>query len=130
MNVLIDTSLLIQAQRRPESPEARELAELLIDGDASVTGAVIMEFLRGARSDSEMAFLVSRMTSINYLEMDRQAWILAGRISNRLSRSGQTLSDFDVAIAAAAIRHDVPLYTLDKGFQRIPELTLYQPSSG
>ncbi len=76
-----------------------------------------------------MEFLISRIRTIDYLEMDQQAWILAGRISNRLSRSGQTLSDFDVAIAAAAIRHDVALFTLDKGFQRIPELTLYQPST-
>ena len=38
------------------------------------------------------------------------------------------LTDLDVVIAAVAIRHDIPLYTLDRGFDRIPELRLYQPS--
>ena len=38
------------------------------------------------------------------------------------------LTDLDVVIGAVAIRYDIPLYTLDRGFDRIPELRLYQPS--
>ena len=124
--VLIDTSVLIHAQRRRNSGEAITLAKLLLDGEASVTGVVIMEYLQGARTDADMDFLVDKLDAIEYLEMDRQVWILAARLSNRLIRSGQTLSEFDVAIAAAAIRHNVPLYTLDTGFARIPELALYR----
>ncbi len=127
---LLDTSVLIQAQRRPYSDEAREIATLLVNRDASVTGAVIMEYLQGARSDAEIEFLTDRLVSIDYLDMDRQVWVLAGRLSNRLIRTGLTLSEFDVAIAATAIRHDVPLYTLDAGFGRISELTLYEPTQG
>lgn len=125
---LIDSCILIQAQRLPNSKEAIELAALLTSDEAAVTGPVIMEYLRGSRSAEEFDFLSERILSIKFLEMDEQAWVIAGRLSNRFMRSGKPVADSDVAIAATAIRHNVPLYTLDKGFERIPELTLYQPS--
>ena len=93
-----------------------------------VTGPVIMEYIRGARYGEELDFLTERVISIDCLDVDQQTWVTAGRISNRLIRMGQMLTDLDVVIAAVAIRHDVPLYTLDRGFDRIPELRLYEPS--
>ena len=126
--VLIESSIFIQVQRMPNSKEAVELGALLTSGEAAVVGPVMMEYLRGARSTEELEFLSDRILSVDCLEMDPQTWIIAGRLSNRLMRSGKTMTDLDVAIAATAIRHDVPLYTLDKGFSRIPEVTLYQPS--
>ena len=127
--ILVESSVLMQAQRLPESEEARELAGLMSSGEAAVTGPVIMEYLRGARSTDELEFLAERIVSIHYVEIDQRAWVIAGRLSSRLMRDGETMSDLDVAIASAAIRHDVPLYTLDEGFRRIPELRLHQVSS-
>ena len=126
--ILVETSVLIQVQRQPNSKEAIELATLLTSGEAAITGPIIMEYIRGARTDEELSFLVTRLSSIDYLEMDRQAWITAGRLNNRLIRSGDRLTNMDIAIAATAIRHNVPLYTLDKGFERVAELTLYEPT--
>ena len=126
--ILVETSVLIQVQRQPNSKEAIELATLLTSGEAAITGPIIMEYIRGARTDEELSFLVTRLSSIDYLEMDRQAWITAGRLNNRLIRSSDRLTNMDIAIAATAIRHNVPLYTLDKGFERVAELTLYEPT--
>ncbi len=128
MKVLVDSSVLINAQRRPDSRESIELASLLSSSNAVVTGPVIMEYIRGARSAEELEFLTERILSVECLDTNQQTWAIAGRLSNRFIRMGQTLSDMDVVIAAAAIRHDIPLYTLDRGFDRIPELRLYQPS--
>ena len=125
--ILVESSVLMQVQRLPESKEAVELATLMASGDAAVTGPVIMEYLRGARSPEDFEFLASRIVSVNYLEMDQQAWVIAGRLSKRLIRAGERMTDLDVAIAAAAIRHNVQLYTLDGGFERISELRLYRP---
>ena len=124
--ILIESSVLMQAQGLPDSQEAIELAALMSSGEAAVAGPVIMEYLRGARSPGEFEFLAERVVSIEYLETDQQAWVIAGRLSNRLIRSGGMMSDLDVAIAATAIRHDVPLYTLDGYFERIPELRLHR----
>jgi predicted nucleic acid-binding protein len=125
--ILVESSVLMQVQRLPGSREARELAALMSSGEAAVTGPVIMEYLRGARSPEDFEFLARRIVSISYLEMDQQAWVIAGRLSKRLIRAGEKMTDLDVAIAAAAIRHNVPLYTLDTGFERISELRLYRP---
>ena len=128
--ILVESSVLMQVQRLPDSEEAGELGALMASGEAVVTGPVIMEYLRGARSTEELDFLAARIGSIECLEMDQQVWVIAGRLSNRLIRTGCMMSDLDVAIAATAIRHDVPLYTLDGGFGRIPELRLYQRLRG
>ena len=126
--VLVDSSVFINAQRRPDSDDSIELIVLLSSGEAVVTGPVIMEYIRGARSVEELEFLTERIVSIDCLEVDQQTWVTAGRISNQLIRIGQMLTDLDVVIAAVAIRHDVPLYTLDRGFDRIQELRLHQPT--
>ncbi|MXY46282.1 MAG: PIN domain-containing protein [Chloroflexi bacterium] len=128
--VLVESSVFIQVQRLPSSNEAIELGALLTSGEAAVTGPVIMEYLRGARSMEELEFLSERILSVDCLEMDPATWVVAGRLSNHLRRSGEVMTDLDVAIAATAIRHNVPLYTLDSDFDRIPELVLYQPTQG
>ena len=128
--ILVESSVLMQAQRLPDSEVAKDLASLMASGEATVTGPVIMEYLRGARSPEELEFLAERLVSIDCLEMDQQAWVIAGRLSNRLIRTGETMTDLDVAIAAAAIRHDVPLYTLDGAFEWVSELRLYRPTAG
>ncbi len=129
MTVLIDTSVLIEAQRRPNSEQSREFNRLVESGQAAITGPIIMEFIRGARSDQNVDYLIERLSSIAYLEMDRQAWTAAGAMGNGLMRVGEPLSDMDLAIAAAAIRYDVPLYTLDRDFERMPQLRLHRLSA-
>ena len=128
--ILVESSILMEAQRLPDSDNAKHLADLMTSGEAAVAGPVIMEYLRGARSDEEFEILSNRIASITSLDADRQTWVLAGRLSRRYIHAGQTMSDLDVVIAATAIRYGVPLYTLDRGFSRIPELNLYEPSSG
>ncbi len=128
MTVLVDSSVFIQAQKWPHSKASEELRELISSGEAAVTGPVVVEYVRGARSSQQVEFLTQSVLSIHYLDTDRQVWVIAARISNRLMRSGNRISVPDAAIAATAIRHDVPLYTLDKGFNRISELKLYEQS--
>ena len=129
MTVLIDTSVLIEAQRRPNSEHAREFARLVESGQAALAGPIIMEFLTGARSNANLDSLIERLSPIAYLGMDRQAWVAAGAMGNDLMRVGEPLSDMDLAIAAVAIQHDVPLYTLDRDFERVPQLRLYRLSA-
>ena len=129
MTVLLDTSVLLHAQKLPKSGVARQVAALLASGEAAVAGPVIMEYMRGARTQGQLHFLRERIVSIDFLVADQLVWSLAGNLAFRLRRSGKHLPDPDVIVAATAIRHDVPLYTLDKGFNRIDELEFYRPSS-
>ena len=129
MTVLLDMSVLFHAQRLPKSDVARQVAALLASGEAAVPGPVIMEYMRGARSQEQLAFLQERITSVDFLVADQSVWAIAGTLAYHLRHSGNHLPDPDVIVAATAIRHEVPLYTLDKGFNRITELKLYEPSS-
>ena len=126
--VLVDSSVFILAQRQPDSEDAMELRSLLENGEVEITGPVLMELIRGAENERQMGFIIGRLVSIDCLETDQQTWVIAGRLSRHLIRTGMRLPNMDVVIAATAIRHDVPLYTLDRGFDRIPELRLYQPT--
>lgn len=128
--ILVESSILIQAQRLPDSDIAKHLAALFMSGEAVLTGPVIMEYLRGSRTQDEFDFLAARVVSIDYLEVDQQAWVLAGNLSRRYIGIGEKMSDLDIVIAATAIRYGVPLFTLDTGFKRIPELSLYQLPTG
>ena len=127
MTVLLDSSVLIQAQRQPDSEATRQLAALLVSGEAAVTGPVVIEYVRGARSQEELEFLTRRIISLEFLEMDQAVWVIAGQLNYSLRLAGAPLPNMDLILAAAAIRHEVPLYTLDHGFSRIPELELFNP---
>ena len=79
MTVLLDSSVLIQAQRLPESEATRQLGALLVSGEAAVTGPVVIEYIRGARSQEELEFLIQRIVSLEFLEMDQPVWVIAGQ---------------------------------------------------
>ncbi len=128
MTILLDSSVLIHAQRLPDSDITAHLGEVLASGEAVVTGPVIMEFIRGARSQEQIDRFTRTVVAIDFLEMDQAVWVVAGRLGIQLKLSGLGLPASDVIVAATAIRHNVPLYTLDKGFNRIPDLKLYEPS--
>ncbi len=129
MTVLVDSSVLVQAQRLPDSETTKQLGALLVSGEAAVTGPVILEYIRGARSQEELEFLTQRILSLHFLEMDQMVWVIAGQLDYRLMLTGGPLANMDLILAATAIRHKVPLYTLDQGFSRIPGLELYNPST-
>lgn len=129
MTILVDSSVFIQAQRLPGSEATRQLGALLASGEAAVTGPVIMEYIRGARSQEELEFLTQRIASLEFLEMNQAVWVIAGELDYRLTHAGMPLPNMDLILAATAIHHGVPLYTLDYGFSRIAELELYNPST-
>lgn len=112
----------------PDSQTTLHLGSLLASGEAVVTGPVVMEYMQGALNRQQLNDFTERIVSLDFLETDQMVWVTAGQLGSHLLRAGLSLPDADVIIAATAIRHDVPLYTLDKGFDRIPELKIYEPS--
>ena len=112
----------------PDSEIILHLGALLASREAVVTGPVVMKFIREAKSQEQMDRFMRTVLCIDSLETDNVVWVAAARPRIQLKRNGlAALPANDLIIAATAIRHNVPLYTLDKGFNRIPELELYQP---
>lgn len=124
--VVVDTSVWADYFRRPSSQVADELSGLLRARRASLVGVVLSELHKGARNDEQIVSLREGLFAVPYIEMNRGAWERAGRIAAGLDASGVRIPMSDVFIAALALEGDHEVYTLDKHFQRIPGLRLYQ----
>ena len=103
------------------------MTSLIASGEIAVVGPVLTEVLQGGRSVHDLEFLSSNLSGLEFLDTDRQVWDLAGRINFRLRREGRQMAFADLIIAATSIWYEIPLFTNDSGFSRIPELDLHEP---
>ena len=128
--VIADTSVWINAQRIPNSLNSREFWRLFDRREIVMVGPVFAELLQGARTQREFDILLSRFDALDYIEANRQTWQTVAQIRQYLSRRGCQIGFSDTITAALSLQHDLPLFTLDGHFARIPELSLYrQPST-
>ena len=123
--VIADTSIWINAQRHPTSVESREFWRLYDGRKIVMVGPVLAELLHGLRTQQEFDTMVGQFTALDHLEVDRQTWILVGRIRRELRRRGALIGFADCITAALAMQHDHAVFTLDGDFHRVPGLRLY-----
>ena len=125
--VVLDTSVWINYTNFPAS-SYRVAVDRLIDIDRiATTGIVIAEVLQGARSKEDYPELSNMLRGPHFLDATRETYESAGELSFRLRRQGQQIPMSDVIIAATAIEFGCPVFSDDAHFDRIPELTLYEP---
>ena len=125
--IIADTSAWIEFIRDPNSPTGQLMVSLIAGGEVAMIGPVLAELLQGSRNEGDLEFLSSNLAGLEFLETDQQVWNLAGRINFNLRRQGYQMAFADLIIAATSIRHDIPLFTNDSGFSRIPKLRLHEP---
>ena len=124
--VIADTSVWIPFFNRPGSREKQTL-DLLIDADdVAMVGIVLAELLQGCRSPHERDELKDALLALPYLEVTPSTWMKAGELSAGLLRKGITLPMSDLIIAALAIEHSCPVYSLDDHFNKVPDLSLFE----
>lgn len=124
--VIADTSIWINAQRRPESGESTEFWRLYDAREIVMVGSVLAELLHGSRSRREFDTLLDHVDALRYFEVDRETWKLVGRIRRDLSRTGALIGFADSMTAALAMQHGCSVYTLDGDFERVPDLRLHR----
>lgn len=125
--VLIDTSVWIEFFRK-DSSAGDAVAELLNKDLVWVTGIVLFELVQGTKGEVEKAHIVSRLTSLRYVEMSVTVWQKAGELARLLKKNGLTLPVSDIILAALALEHNLQVFTLDKHFKSIPGIKLYNLS--
>lgn len=128
--VIADSDVWIDYLNGITSVDSDALAALLEADDVNLTGIVLAELTRGARSDKERQRLNDIFAGIPYLESERHVWERAGRLAQTLDAKGQPLALPDVLLAAIAIENNHELLTRDKHFSRIPGLRLYAIKKG
>jgi predicted nucleic acid-binding protein len=128
MNIHLDTSLIVDALTGP-----RRSHGLLRDAVArghrlSVSAIVLFEWLRGPRTDLEVARQAQLFPPSDAVPFGPDEAEAAARIYRTIRRARGR--EADIAIAACALEHRAVLWTLNPtDFSDIPGLALYPPDS-
>ncbi|MGH7411226.1 MAG: type II toxin-antitoxin system VapC family toxin [Candidatus Methylomirabilis sp.] len=125
--IVVDSSVWIEFFHRPESPE-KQAVDALIDRDrVALVGVVLAELLQGCRTPGEAEALLSNLAGLHFLETSFRSWRRTGELGSLLLRQGITIPLSDLIIAALALEHNCPVFTLDTHFRQIPGVKLYRP---
>lgn len=128
MSVLADTSVWIDYFRGAD-PAARELGRLLAGEPPPICGPVLAELVAGTPADSREDVWLA-LAGLPFVDLDREAWTLAGELAHELRHRGETVPLVDLLIAVAAVRVDAALWTTNSDFLRVarvlPELRLHR----
>ena len=119
--ILVDTSAWVEYLRATGSPAAGHVRSLIATDAALATCDVIrMEVLAGARDRAHLADLrglCARCTSVPLAAEDYET---AASLHRTCRLGGETVRKLvDCLIAAAALRHDLPLLHMDGDFDAI-----------
>jgi hypothetical protein len=121
VKTIIDTSAWIELFNRGEGPLAANVARLVANDEAVVTGLVRCEVLAGFRSDT--AFAKARDTLAAFEEIEDASARVRERaveIFRGCRKKGVTVRSLvDCMIAAAAIEVDLPVLHRDRDFSAI-----------
>lgn len=126
-NILVDTSIWIE-YFRPDTATGNLLETLLTENSVVTCGIVLFELMQGVKSDKEKTVVMNALSGLPYLEMNEQLWLKSAELSSSLKKKGLTLPLSDIFIAAIAIEHNLSVFTLDKHFEQIPGVEIYNAS--
>lgn len=125
MRLLLDTSVLIDALRSRHHRRAW-LATLVRAGHSLETSALnIAEVYAGMRPEEESA-TAEFLGALRTHPITATAAETAGRLKNRWSRKGRTLTLADTIVAAIAIEQGCDLVTDNRRDFRMPEVRFYE----
>lgn len=123
----LDTTFLIDLQRERTAGRrgpAHELLERDPDVELHLSAVVLGEFAEGFEDADHPVLRMARELHV-LLPIDEPTALAYGRITRRLRERGELIGSNDLWIAAASLRHDLPLVTANAAdFGRVPELEL------
>ena len=127
LQVLIDTSIWIEYFRGKDQELVESVKDLIQTRRATLCGIVLSELLAGVRVKKSRDTLKQTLDALEYAEVSRDTWILAGELSSNLKHQGISAPLTDLILAALALENDSELFTLDSHFERIPEIKRFNP---
>ena len=125
--VIVDTSVWSQAFRRkrkpPSSdPSTAELARLIDQGEALITGPIRQELLSGIATQAQFKLLRERLEPFPDLPIRAADYERAATCFNQCRARGIQGSNTDYLICALALRLQVPVFSADRDFDRYAEI--------
>ena len=122
---MLDTSAWVDVLRG-RTPELLAACRDLLARDRVLTcSPVVFELRRGLgrRNRKTVLKLIDAVPRVSVTEED---WDAAGDLDARLRRKGITIPPMDVLIAWLCLSQDVPLLAVDRHFEEVPGLRLFE----
>lgn len=120
--VLVDTSILVEYFRGKNLEIIDLVKELIINHRIVLCGIVFSELLAGVRTRNDQELIEQAIDALDYAEVSRSSWIMAGEMASKLRQHGIKVPMTDLILAAIALENSYELLTKDSHFDKIPEL--------
>ncbi|MFZ2960919.1 MAG: PIN domain-containing protein [Candidatus Ozemobacteraceae bacterium] len=121
MKVLVDTSVWSAVFRRDiiaNKEIEKKLISLILNNDALIIGPIRQEILSGYSNKKKFEQLRNKLDAFPNLEIEDSDYIVAAEYSNECRTQGIQGSHVDFLICAVALRNKIPIFSLDKDFER------------
>ncbi len=117
---LIDTTVWVLYFKGEKAVEDR-VKSLILQDKVATTEIVILETLRGARSQNEYNQLYDDFKALPLLQLDEAAWEESYKMGFKLRKAGIIVPLADILIAVLATHYACPLLHRDKHFSFMAE---------
>ena len=119
---LIDSSAWVEYLRPKGSPKVKDRVMTILQREEAVScGIVIVEILRGAKTEKDFQSLKDSLTSLPQILIDETVIERASRWGFLLDRKGKVISTTDLIIASAAYNKACLLH-VDSDFEVIASI--------
>lgn len=134
MGIIVDTSILVTAERRKHSSAEifAQLQTIFGNPEVALSAVTVAELAHGieraeteTRQHRRQAFLDDLLADLRIFPVTTDVALLAGRISGRLARQGIVVPFEDLLIGATALHNNFELVTENVNhFRKIPGLAV------
>ncbi len=125
MRILVDSCVWSAVLRRgslASDPVRIEMVRLIEEGCVELIGPVRQEILSGVRTESQFDSLREALELFPEIDIRSEDFVEAARLYNLCRSRGIQGSGTDFVICAVAIREHVPVFTVDKDFERYAQV--------
>lgn len=122
--ILVDTSAWIEFYHPQGADEVkRALTEALEQQEVAVIAPIVVELLRGAKTEKASRVLQDDLRALLWLPLDGEEAVTAAKLGWALSRAGRPVPTIDLLIAAAAQLRQYEIWHFGDGhFKSIAEV--------
>ena len=123
--IVIDSSIWIDFFNGDKKTKEVEILNDLLNNDIkiAVTSAVMLEVIAPERNEQKYQRINKQLDKLDLIKVDHDTIMLAIEIYRACQDVGQTMKYLDCMIAASCIQYDLEIFSSDKHFDIMAEVT-------
>ncbi|MBI5789274.1 MAG: PIN domain-containing protein [Candidatus Schekmanbacteria bacterium] len=122
--IIADTCIWIEFFRS-KSEISNQLMELIAANRIVGNGIIMAELLQGVKTNKEREIIIETFKTLDYMEIDKEVWLKAGILAAEMRSKGRTIPLSDILLACCAEKYNLQIFTVDKHFQDIPNISIF-----